>query len=76
MESCCFYGFDQQKAFWVRYITKNLLVSWEDRKYDENNIEHRDNTIIKRWRKARLSIGSNKKEEKYIYAFLFYNLFQ
>lgn len=41
------YGFDWQRAYEVKYIAKNLLVSQEYRKYNVINMKHRGNMVIK-----------------------------
>lgn len=42
-----FYDFNCQKAFRVKYITKNFLASQKYYKYDENNIKYKGNILAK-----------------------------
>lgn len=44
---CCLYHFDRQRAFKARYMIANSSTSQEYGKHDENNVEHRDNTMAK-----------------------------
>lgn len=41
------YYFDQQKVFRARYIAGKTLASQKHEKHNENNVKHRDNTVIK-----------------------------
>lgn len=47
LEDYCIYDFDIQKAFKAKYMTENSWTSWEDRKYDENNMEFKKNIAKK-----------------------------
>ena len=68
---CCLYGFNRQRSFGARYMAKNPSASQEYGKRNENNVEHRINVAIKRWRKAGLLIGSHGERGKaYICTFV------